>query len=94
VHLCDGLGGTLFDEHLIPGRGSQPVAEVLKLLSTTGWSGSIVAEVSTHRARSTEDRLAILGETLAFARAALANHPSSSATGVKHAKKKRKSLSR
>jgi sugar phosphate isomerase/epimerase len=94
VHLCDGLGGTLFDEHLIPGHGSQPVAEVLKLLSTTGWSGSIVAEVSTHRARTTDDRLAILGETLAFARAALANHPSSSATEIRPARKKRKSLSR
>lgn len=91
IHLCDGLGGTLFDEHLIPGRGSQPVAEVLKLLSTTGWSGSIVAEVSTHRARSTEERLAILGETLAFARAALAGHPSSSFTADKP-RKKRKSL--
>ena len=94
VHLCDGLGGTLFDEHLIPGRGAQPVAEVLKLLSTTGWDGSIVAEVSTHRARNTDDRLAILGETLAFARAALANHPSSAATDVKPSKKQRKSLSR
>ena len=92
VHLCDGLGGTLFDEHLIPGRGSQPVAEVLKLLSTSGWNGSIVAEVSTHRARTMDDRLAILGETLAFARAALANHPSSVATVDKPAKKKRKSL--
>jgi sugar phosphate isomerase/epimerase len=93
VHLCDGLGGTLFDEHLIPGHGSQPVAEVLKLLATTGWNGSVVAEVSTHRARNTDERLAILGETLAFARAALANHPSSMPTPVKPAKK-RKSLSR
>lgn len=92
VHLCDGLGGTLFDEHLIPGHGSQPVAEVLKLLSTTGWHGSIVAEVSTHRARSTDERLAILGETLAFARAALAGHPSAGLTTDKPRKKKRKSL--
>jgi sugar phosphate isomerase/epimerase len=93
VHLCDGLGGTLFDEHLIPGRGSQPVAEVVKLLATSGWSGSIVAEVPTHRARTTDARLAILGETLAFARAALANHPSSAPTDPKRRKKKRKSLS-
>src|SRR6202012_4758917 len=25
IHLCDGLGGTILDEHLIPGHGSQPV---------------------------------------------------------------------
>jgi sugar phosphate isomerase/epimerase len=94
VHLCDGLGGTLFDEHLIPGHGSQPVAEVLKLLATSGWDGSIVAEVSTHRARTMDARLAILGETLAFARAALSNHPSSAATGSVPLKKPRRSLSR
>lgn len=90
IHLCDGLGGTILDEHLIPGHGAQPVAEVLKLLSTTGWSGSVVAEVSTHRARTTDERLAILGETLAFARAALSGHPSSVATEIKPKKKKRK----
>jgi sugar phosphate isomerase/epimerase len=72
VHLCDGLGGTLLDEHLIPGHGSQPVAEVLGYLSKTRWNGSIVAEVHTHRARTTEGRLAILRETLDFARTAVA----------------------
>ena len=71
VHLCDGLGGTLFDEHLIPGHGSQPVAEVLGYLARTRWNGSIVAEVHTHRARTTEERLDILGETLEYARAAV-----------------------
>jgi sugar phosphate isomerase/epimerase len=71
VHLCDGLGGTLFDEHLVPGHGSQPVAEVLGYLARTRWNGSIVAEVHTHRARTTDERLAVLGETLQFARAAL-----------------------
>ncbi|MDQ1545712.1 MAG: hypothetical protein QOH69_616 [Actinomycetota bacterium] len=72
IHLCDGLGGTLFDEHLIPGHGSQPVAEVLGYLAGTRWNGSIVAEVHTHNARTTDGRLAILGETLAFARNAVA----------------------
>ena len=71
VHLCDGLGGTLFDEHLVPGRGSQPVAEVLGYLAKTKWSGSVVAEVHTHKARTTQDRLSILGETLGFARTAV-----------------------
>jgi len=72
VHLCDGLGGTLLDEHLVPGHGSQPVSEVLGYLASTGWTGSVVAEVHTHRARTTSHRLAILGETLDYARAAVA----------------------
>jgi sugar phosphate isomerase/epimerase len=72
VHLADGLGGTLFDEHLVPGHGSQPVAEVLAFLAGANWDGSVVAEVHTHRARTTAERLAILGETVDFARAAIA----------------------
>jgi sugar phosphate isomerase/epimerase len=71
VHLCDGLGTSLFDEHLVPGHGSQPVAEVLAYLAQTGWNGSIVAEVHTHKARTTAARLAILTETLDFARSAI-----------------------
>jgi sugar phosphate isomerase/epimerase len=71
VHLCDGRGGTLFDEHLIPGHGSQPVAEVLGYLASTKWDGSVVAEVHTHKARTDDERLAILRETLDFARAAV-----------------------
>lgn len=72
VHLCDGSGALdesrVFDEHLVPGRGTQPVAEVLRLLGATGWSGSVVAEVNTRRARSREERLELLRETLGFAR--------------------------
>jgi sugar phosphate isomerase/epimerase len=71
IHLCDGLGGGLLDEHLIPGHGSQPVAEVLAYLAATGWKGSIVAEVHTRTARGDVDRLAVLTETLDFARSAL-----------------------
>jgi sugar phosphate isomerase/epimerase len=71
VHLCDGFGGVLFDEHLVPGHGSQPVAEVLSYLASSGWKGSIVAEVKT--SGSVDDRLATLAETLSFARDALAN---------------------
>jgi sugar phosphate isomerase/epimerase len=71
VHLCDGSGaldeGRIFDEHLLPGRGSQPVAEVLRMLSAAGWSGSIVAEVNTRKARTEDERIAMLEETLAFA---------------------------
>jgi sugar phosphate isomerase/epimerase len=71
VHLCDGLGGVLLDEHLVPGHGSQPVAEVLAYLAGSRWKGSIVAEVKT--SGSVDARLAILAETLSFARNALAN---------------------
>ncbi|UAJ81019.1 sugar phosphate isomerase/epimerase [Leifsonia sp. ZF2019] len=72
VHLCDGSGALddarVFDEHLVPGRGTQPVAEVLRLLAGSGWSGSVVAEVNTRKARSGAERRDLLRETLAFAR--------------------------
>jgi sugar phosphate isomerase/epimerase len=72
VHLCDGSGssdeGRIFDEHLLPGHGTQPVAEVLDHLAATRWSGSIVAEVNTRKAKTEKERLALLVETLAFAR--------------------------
>ncbi len=72
VHLCDGSGsmdeGKVFDEHLLPGRGSEPVAEVLGMLAKARWDGRIVAEVNTRKCRTEEERLALLVETLAFAR--------------------------
>ena len=47
VHLCDGVvsprPGGLVDQHLVPGTGDQPVAEVLGHLARSGWSGSVVA---------------------------------------------------
>lgn len=83
VHLCDGGGamadGKVLDEHLIPGRGTEPVAEVLGHLASTGWSGSIVAEVSTRRRRGDDGKLAILRETLDFARTHLQAAPASEA---------------
>ena len=72
VHLCDGSGaigeGQVFDEHLLPGRGREPVAEVLQSLAAHGWDGSIVAEINTRKARSEHERLELLRETLEFAR--------------------------
>lgn len=72
VHLCDGSGSTndgqIFDEHLLPGYGSEPVAEVLEYLVREGWDGSVVAEVNTRKAGDEQERLALLVETLAFAR--------------------------
>ena len=71
VHLADGNGGAqqglVPDEHLVPGRGKQPCAELLRGLAASGYQGMIVAEVNTRRA-SRESRLADLAETLAFAR--------------------------
>jgi sugar phosphate isomerase/epimerase len=72
VHLCDGSGsldeGRVFDEHLLPGYGSQPVAEVLELLGSQHWTGNVVAEVNTRKARTEQERLEMLVETLDFAR--------------------------
>jgi sugar phosphate isomerase/epimerase len=72
VHLCDGSGsldeGRVFDEHLLPGRGAEPVAEVLNLLADARWTGAIVAEINTRTARTEPDRLAMLAEALAFGR--------------------------
>jgi sugar phosphate isomerase/epimerase len=70
VHLADGLGSPR-DEHLVPGRGDQPCAELLEALAVQGFSGSVVVEVSTRRA-SEEQREADLAESLAFARLHLA----------------------
>ena len=72
VHLCDGSDsadeGRIFDEHALPGRGSQPVAEVLTMLTDSDWDGGVVAEVNTRKARTEPERLAMLVETLEFAR--------------------------
>lgn len=72
VHLCDGSGaigeGQIFDEHLLPGHGREPVAEVLETLTARGWKGSIVAEVNTRKAKNEVERLELLRETLEFAR--------------------------
>ena len=70
IHLADGLGSAR-DEHLVPGRGSQPCAELLETLAAQQFSGSIVVEVGTRRL-SEEEREVDLAEALAFARLHLA----------------------
>ncbi|HLT12077.1 MAG TPA: sugar phosphate isomerase/epimerase, partial [Micromonosporaceae bacterium] len=67
VHLGDGTGEGR-DEHLVPGRGSQPCAELLSSLAPQGFSGSVAVEVSTRRSRSRDDRQRDLAEALKFAR--------------------------
>lgn len=67
LHLADGSGGNK-DEHLVPGRGGQPCAELLERLAAQGWAGNVVVEVSTRRAADAAEREADLAEALAFAR--------------------------
>jgi sugar phosphate isomerase/epimerase len=67
LHLADGSGAPR-DEHLVPGQGSQPCAEVCRALVEHGFTGTVVLEVSTRRARSRPVRRAVLTEALLFAR--------------------------
>lgn len=71
VHLADGTGSGK-DEHLIPGRGKQPCAELLERLARTGFDGHVVLEVNTRRSGSPAEREADLAEALAFTRLHLA----------------------
>jgi sugar phosphate isomerase/epimerase len=78
VHLADGSGapnGPFPDEHLVPGRGGQPCAELLQRLTATGYQGMVVLEVNTRRALSSDERIADLAESLAFARKHLTQVP-------------------
>ncbi|MER5453703.1 MULTISPECIES: sugar phosphate isomerase/epimerase family protein [unclassified Micromonospora] len=74
VHLGDGTGEGR-DEHLVPGRGTQPCAELLRSLAGRGFTGSVAVEVTTRGAKSRQVREADLREALAFARQHL-NTPS------------------
>lgn len=67
LHLADGSGSAR-DEHLVPGRGSQPCAPVLQHLRDTRFTGTVVVEVTTRKAASRAEREADLAEALAFAR--------------------------
>ena len=71
VHLADGSGSSR-DEHLVPGRGGQPCAELLQGLGSTGFDGHVVVEISTRKAIDRAEREDDLRESLAFARTNLA----------------------
>ena len=68
VHLADGTKPGLPDEHLVPGRGTQPCSELLERLVSDGYGGMVVLEVSTRRVATRDERQADLAESLAFAR--------------------------
>ena len=59
----------MFDEHLAPGEGSQPLVEVLQQLAANRFDGAVVAEVSTGKDRSREAKIQRLTRTLEFAKA-------------------------
>ncbi|WP_194895554.1 sugar phosphate isomerase/epimerase family protein [Catenulispora pinisilvae] len=72
LHLADGTGQNK-DEHLVPGRGSQPCQEVLERIARRGLAGAVILEVSTRRAESELQREEDLRESLVYARRALAS---------------------
>jgi sugar phosphate isomerase/epimerase len=74
LHLTDGTGSAK-DEHLVPGRGTQPVVELLEHLAGAGFAGHIVLEINTRRAGSRQARELDLMEALAFTRLNFAAAP-------------------
>ncbi|OEV01781.1 MULTISPECIES: sugar phosphate isomerase/epimerase family protein [Streptomyces] len=81
VHLADGSGSAK-DEHLVPGRGAQPCAEVLERLAARGFDGHVVVEVNTRRAMSAAEREEDLAEALAYTRLHLAAPGAAPADGT------------
>ncbi len=67
VHISDSLCSPK-DEHLVPGRGDQPCAELLEHLATSGYSGDVVVEINTRKAADQRAREDDLLEALAFTR--------------------------
>lgn len=67
LHLTDGSGAYI-DEHLVPGRGTQPTVEVCQMLAASAFSGHVILEVTTSSARTEAEREALLTESLEFAR--------------------------
>ena len=67
LHLCDGNGAST-DEHLVPGRGTQPTVEVCQMLAGGEFTGHVILEVTTSFARNKTERDGLLTESLDFAR--------------------------
>jgi sugar phosphate isomerase/epimerase len=74
LHVGDGTGIGK-DEHLVPGRGTQPCAEVLERVAGTGFAGHVIVEVNTRRAVDRAEREADLVEALAYCRLHLVAPP-------------------
>ncbi|GAB3911329.1 sugar phosphate isomerase/epimerase [Kibdelosporangium lantanae] len=67
LHLADGSGAPR-DEHLVPGRGTQPCDRVCEMLAANGFTGQVVLEINTRAAKSPAERIRDLAEALLFAR--------------------------
>ena len=67
LHIADGTGLPK-DEHLVPGRGTQPCAEVLERLAARQFDGHVIVEINTRRALDRAEREADLAEALAYCR--------------------------
>ena len=67
LHLCDGNGAST-DEHLVPGRGGQPAAEICQMLAGSDFAGHVILEVTTSDAATRAERESLLTESLQFAR--------------------------
>jgi sugar phosphate isomerase/epimerase len=74
IHLTDGTGSAK-DEHLVPGRGTQPVVELLEQLAAQSFAGHVVIEINTRKAGTREARELDLLEALAFTRLNFASAP-------------------
>jgi sugar phosphate isomerase/epimerase len=74
IHMTDGTGSAK-DEHLVPGRGTQPVAELLEHLAAVDFAGHVVVEINTRKAGNREARELDLVEALAFTRLNFAAAP-------------------
>ena len=82
VHIADGSGSAR-DEHLVPGRGEQPCAELLEGLADREFDGLVVVEVNTRRCEDRAEREADLAEALAYTRLHLAAPADSDQTAWK-----------
>jgi sugar phosphate isomerase/epimerase len=71
VHMADGIGLGK-DEHLVPGRGTQPCGEILGRLAERRFAGSVIVEINTRRAVNRACREEDLAEALAYTRLHLA----------------------
>jgi len=67
IHLADGTGIPK-DEHLVPGHGGQPCAELLDRLAHDDFGGQVVLEVNTRHAPTAAHRAKALAEALLFTR--------------------------